>query len=156
MKASRILLIVNVLLLIAIWAFTGMKYAGLPDIIPSHFDFQGNIDGESEKSMIWMLPCIAAFIFFVFLGIPKNPDSPFVNVPKNFRNKETLTLYMFSIQLPVMLLFLDIIVESIRIAERKQTQLSNAVFFILGLLFAVLGIGMVKAIQEGKKQKSDD
>ncbi|RTZ50044.1 hypothetical protein EJ377_08180 [Chryseobacterium arthrosphaerae] len=63
---------------------------------------------------------------------------------------------MFSLQFPVMLLFLDIVVESIRIAEGKQTELSNAVFFILALLFIVLGVGMVKAIQEGKKQKSDD
>lgn len=156
MKASRILLIVNILLLIVIWIFTGIKYAELPEIIPTHFDFQGNVDGESEKSMIWIPPCIAAFISFVFWGVPKNPNSPLVNVPDSFRNKETLELYMFSLQFPVMLLFLDIVVESIRIAEGKQTELSNAVFFILALLFIVLGVGMVKAIHEGKKQKSDD
>jgi hypothetical protein len=63
---------------------------------------------------------------------------------------------MFSLQIPVMILFLDIIVESIRVAEGKQTELSDAIFFILGLLFAVLGVGMVMAIREGNKEKSDN
>lgn len=156
MKTSRILLIVNALLLIVIWAYTGVKYAGLPDIIPTHFDFQGNVDGESGKGTIWALPCIATFVFFIFWNAPRNPDSPFVNVPKNFRNKESLGLFMFSLQIPVMILFLDIIVESIRVAEGKQTELSDAIFFILGLLFAVLGVGMVMAIREGNKEKSDN
>lgn len=155
MKTSGILFIVNVLLLIVIWVFTGLKYAGLPDIIPTHFDFQGNVDGESGKGTIWALPCIATFVFFILWSASRNPNSPLVNVPKNFRNKETLGLFMFSLQLPVMILFLDIIVESIRVAEGKQTELSNAIFFILGLLFAVLGVGMVKTIQEGNKEKSD-
>lgn len=155
MKVSGILLIVNTLLLIVIWGFTGIKYAELPHIIPSHFDFYGKVDGESEKAMIWILPCIATFISLLFFGISRNPNSP-LNVPRSFRNKEKLELYMFSLQLPVMILFLDIIVESVRIAEGKQTELSSAIFFILGLMFAVIGVRLVKSIQEGIIKKSDD
>ncbi len=62
MKLSGILLIVNTLLLAVIWVFTGIKYAGLPEVIPTHFDIHGNVDGESGKTVIWLLPCIAAFI----------------------------------------------------------------------------------------------
>lgn len=156
MKVSGILLIVNTLLLIVIWGFTGIKYAGLPHIIPSHFDFYGKVDGESEKAMIWILPCIATFISLLFFWISRNPNSPLVNVPRSFRNKEKLELYMFSLQLPLMVLFLDIIVESVRIAEGKQTELSSAIFFILGLMFAVIGVRLVKSIQEGVIKKSDD
>lgn len=156
MKISSILLIVNILLLIVIWVFTGMKYAELPNIIPTHFDFHGNVDGESGKGTIWILPSIATFISFLFFGVSRNPNSPWLNVPKSFRNKETLEMYMFSLQLPVMILFLDIIVESIRVAEGKQTELSSAVFYIVGLMFAVIGVAVIKSIQEGKTKKSND
>lgn len=155
MKISSILLIVNTLLLIVIWAFTGMKYAGLPDVIPTHFNFQGNVDGEAGKAAIWAVPCIATFISVLFAGLSREPNSTLLNVPKSFRNKKTLELYLYSIQFPVMLLFLDIVIESIRIAEGKQAKLSELVFFIVGLLFAVIGVGLVKSIQEGIRNKTN-
>ncbi|AZB23717.1 DUF1648 domain-containing protein [Chryseobacterium bernardetii] len=154
MKLSGILLIVNTLLLAVIWVFTGIKYAGLPEVIPTHFDIHGNVDGESGKTVIWLLPCIAAFIHLLFIGI-KDPNSPLLNVPQSFRNERTLKLYLFSLELPVMILFLDIIVESIRIAEGKQTELSDAVFFILGLLFAVIGTGLIKSFRDSKRKSND-
>lgn len=143
-------------MLIVIWVFTGVKYAELPDIIPTHFDFQGNVDGESGKETIWVLPSIATFISFLFFGVSRDRNSPLLNVPQSFRNKEKLEIYMFSLQLPVMILFLDIIVESIRVAEGKQTELSGAVFYIVGLIFIIIGVSVVKSIQEGKTKKSND
>lgn len=154
MKASSILLIVNTLLLVVIWVFTGVKYADLPDVIPTHFDFQGNVDGESGKVTIWALPCIATFIHLLFIGI-KDPNSRLLNIPKSFRNERTLKLYLFSLELPVMVLFLDIIVESIRVAEGRQTVLSDAVFFILGGILAVVGVGVIKSFREGKTKSND-
>ncbi|MCW3160281.1 DUF1648 domain-containing protein [Chryseobacterium oryctis] len=155
MKTSGILLIVNTVLLIVIWAFIGIKYTELPEIIPTHFDFRGNVDGESGKSSIWILPCIATFISLLFSILSKNPDSPLLNVPQSFRNKKTIDLYMQSLLFPIMLLFLDITVESILVAQGKQKELSNAVFYILGLLFIVIGVAFVKGFQQGKTQKSD-
>ncbi|UHO38730.1 DUF1648 domain-containing protein [Chryseobacterium capnotolerans] len=154
MRVSSILLIVNTLLLIVIWVFTGIKYAGLPEIIPTHFDVHGNVDGESGKTTIWILPCIAAFIHLLFIGI-KDPNSPLVNVPQSFRNERTLKLYLFSLELPIMILFLDIVVESIRVAEGRQTELSDAVFYILGLLFAVIAIGLIKSLRDSKTKSND-
>lgn len=154
MKTSGILLIVNTLLLMVIWGFTIIKYAELPAVIPTHFDFQGNVNSESGKAMIWALPCIATFIHLLFIGI-KNPNSPLVNVPQSFRNERTLKLYLFSLELPVMILFLDIIVESIRVAEGKQTELSDAVFYILGLLFAVIAIGLIKSLRDSRTKSND-
>lgn len=155
MKTSGLLLIVNTLLLIVIWGFTGFKYAGLPEMIPTHFDFHGNVDGESGKQTIWVLPCIATFIHFLFIRATRNPNSPLLNIPDSFRHSKFHKLYLFSLQLPVMILFLDIIVESIRIAEGKQKELSNTVFFIVGLMFAVIGIGLIKSIRESSRKPND-
>lgn len=155
MKTSGLLLIVNTLLLISMWIFTGIKYAGLPEMIPTHFDFQGNVDGESGRSAIWLLPCIATFVHLLFIGATRNPNSPLLHIPDGFRRSKFHKLYLFSLQLPVMILFLDIIVESIRVAEGKQKELSDAVFFILGLMFAVIGIGLVKFIRESSRKSND-
>jgi len=155
MKTSGLLLIVNTLLLIVIWGFTGFKYAGLPEMIPTHFDFHGNVDGESGKQTIWVLPCIATFIHFLFIRATRNPNSPLLNIPDSFRRSKFHKLYLFSLQLPVMILFLDIIVESIRIAEGKQKELSNTVFFIVGLMFAAIGIGLIKSIRESSRKPND-
>lgn len=155
MKTSGLLLIVNTLLLIVIWGFTGFKYAGLPEMIPTHFDFHGNVDGESGKATIWLLPCIATFVHFLFIIATRNSNSPLLNIPDGFRRSKFHKLYLFSLQLPVMILFLDIIVESIRVVEGKQKELSGAVFFILGLMFAVIGVGLIKSIRESS-QKSND
>lgn len=154
MKTSGILLIVNTLLLIVIWVFAGVKYAGLPDIIPTHFDIQGNVDGESGKMTIWLLPCIATVIHFLFILKSNNPNSPFVNIPGNFRNQKNRKLYLFTLQVPIMTLFLDIVVESIRIAEKKQTELSHTIYFILGFLFIIIGVGLIKSIRDSKKKSN--
>jgi len=152
MKVSGFLLSINILLLIFIWVFTATIYAGLPEIVPSHFAVNGTVDGESEKKAIWILPAIATFLFLLLVGIPKNPDSPLLNVPKSYRNKESLKTLMYSILLPVLLLLADTIVESILIAQGKMQEISFAVFILLGLLFAVLGLHIFKMLKESKTE----
>ncbi|ROH96754.1 DUF1648 domain-containing protein [Chryseobacterium daecheongense] len=153
MKISNVLLTVNILLLVFIWIFIAMEYKGLPEIIPSHFAVNGTVDGESEKRAIWFLPAVATFIFLLLVGIPKDPNSPLLNVPDSYRNKESLRLLMYSILLPVLLLFGDIIVESIWVAQGKLTEMTNAVFVLLSLLLIVIGANIFCMIKKGKLEQ---
>lgn len=149
MKTSRILLVVNTLLLVVIWGFAGIKYAGLPNVIPIHFNAQGVVDREAGKAAIWLLPGIATFIHLMLIGVSSNPESRLLNVPQRLRNnKESLQRYLFSLQLPIMLLFLDIIVESVRIAEGQQTELSGIFSFFLGVILAIVGINIIRSIRD--------
>lgn len=154
MKVSGLLLALNIILLSFIWIFTATTYAGLPEIVPSHFAVNGTIDGESEKRAIWFLPGIATFLFLLLVGIPKNPDSSMLNVPNSYRNKESLKILMYSTLLPAMLLLADTIVESVLIAQGKLQEMSFAVFMLLGLLFAVLGLHIFKMVKESNLEKS--
>ena len=154
MKVSGLLLALNVILLSFIWIFTATTYAGLPEIVPSHFAVNGTVDGESEKRAIWILPAIGTFIFLLLVGIPKNPDSPLLNVPASYRNKESLKILMYSILLPALLLLADTIVESVLIAQGKLQEMSFAAFILLGLLFTVLGMHIFRMIKEGNLEKS--
>jgi len=153
MKISNVLLTVNILLLVFIWIFIAVEYKGLPEIIPSHFAVNGTVDGESEKRAIWFLPAVATFIFLLLVGIPKDPNSPLLNVPDSYRNKESLRLLMYSILLPVLLLFGDIIVESIWVAQGKLTEMTNAVFVLLSLLLIVIGANIFCMIKKGKLEQ---
>lgn len=153
MKISNVLLTVNILLLVFIWIFIAVEYKGLPEIIPSHFAVNGTVDGESEKRGIWFLPAVATFIFLLLVGIPKDPNSPLLNVPDSYRNKESLRLLMYSILLPVLLLFGDIIVESIWVAQGKLTEMTNAVFVLLSLLLIVIGANIFCMIKKGKLEQ---
>ncbi len=148
MKTSSILLGINILLLVFIWVFIGVNYSGLPETVPSHFAVNGDIDGESEKRAIWLLPGIATFLFLLLVGIPRNIDSPMLNVPPSYRNKESLKFFAYSILLPILLLIADTVVESILIAQGKLQEMSNAVFVLLFLSLLVVGIHIFRMIKE--------
>lgn len=154
MKISSVLLFVNVLLIIFIWTFTIVSYTALPEIIPTHFAVNGTVDGEDHKKTIWFLPAIATFVFLGLVSIPKDPNSPFLNVPESYRNNEKLKILMYSILLPVLLLFGDIIVESVMIAQGKMQTMSNAIFIFLALLFIVIGVNIFKMLKESRVEIS--
>ena len=45
----------TILLLLAAVVWIALRYGHLPDEIPTHFDFHGNVDGYGRKSTIWMI-----------------------------------------------------------------------------------------------------
>lgn len=135
---SKALFISNIFLLISIWTFTGLKYGDLPEIIPTHFNVQGVADGYGHKKMIWILPSIATFISLILIGVTRNPNSPMLHVPDNFRNKKSIELFSYSILFPLLLVLGAIVLETVWIAEGKIHSLSYMFFVFLGLFFAVL------------------
>lgn len=155
MKTSSLLLTINIILLVFIWIFIGINFAGLPETVPSHFAVNGNVDGASEKKAIWILPVIATFLFLLLVGISRDPDSPMLNVPKSYRNKESLKFFANSTLLPILLLLADTVVESILIAQGKLRGMSNAVFILLALVFVVIEIHIFRMIKESKSETSN-
>ncbi|MDD4353019.1 MAG: SdpI family protein [Candidatus Nanoarchaeia archaeon] len=46
-------------------------YSQWPDIIASHWDFEGNVDGYSNKAfMVWIFPVMMSSIYALFLALP--------------------------------------------------------------------------------------
>ena len=45
----------TILLLIAAVAWIAVRYGKLPDEIPTHFDFRGNVDGSGSKNTVWII-----------------------------------------------------------------------------------------------------
>ncbi|MEY8761182.1 DUF1648 domain-containing protein [Chryseobacterium tongliaoense] len=147
---TKVLLTVNILLLISIWVFVGLKYAGLPEIIPTHFVINGGADGYDHKKIIWFLPSIATFLFFILFAVTRDPHSPMLNVPDNFRNKKSVELFSYSILLSLLLLLGYTILKTISVAEGKTDTLGDLFFVFLGLLFAVIGANIFIMFKKGK------
>ena len=56
--------ILSATILVLLIAYTIISYSELPDTIPSHFNIKGEVDGYSNKSMLWLLPAFAIVLFF--------------------------------------------------------------------------------------------
>ncbi|WP_419869711.1 DUF1648 domain-containing protein [Chryseobacterium sp. CT-SW4] len=141
------------LLLISLWIFTGTQYSDLPDIIPTHFDLHGKVDGQGHKRIIWFLPAIATFIFLLFVSLSRMPDSPMLNVPDELRKKEPLGIMLFSMLIPLQLLLGSIIIESISVVQGREKSLSNFPFVLIVLLFLVIGINIFIIYKKRKNEK---
>ncbi len=65
-KVDKIIDIISLSVVVAIWAVVSFYYAKLPEIIPIHFNANGIADGYGSKNHILLLPIIAT-VFFVGL-----------------------------------------------------------------------------------------
>ena len=55
-----------ILLLIAAVVWIALRYGKLPDEIPTHFDYRGNVDGYGSKNTVWI---IYGFAFLLSAGM---------------------------------------------------------------------------------------
>lgn len=49
--------------LVLFWGLTIISYGHLPDIIPTHYNIEGQADGFGAKDTIWLLPTITTLLF---------------------------------------------------------------------------------------------
>ena len=135
-KLIRLLLVFNIMLLAASWIYTAISYFNLPDIIPVHFGWDGKPDRFAEKNTNFVIPVISSvmFIFLTYLG--QNPDSPLLNVPDAMRkNAELSQIFVQGMLTFVLLLFLNIVHATARVATEKQDSLSYFTEAILAGMF---------------------
>lgn len=89
-----ILDLLSTTLLILLIAYTVISYSELPDTIPSHFNAKGEIDGYSNKSMLWMLPALGIVMFIGLFIINRFPHLH--NYMVNITEENALKNYRFS------------------------------------------------------------
>ena len=125
----------NVLSLIFIAITTAVAaylYPSLPEQIPTHWNFQGEVDDYTAKPWgVMIMPLMAIFVFVIMKLIP-------VISPKGFRTDQfrgvvniftvTLVGFMSAVALLVLLS-----------ASGRNVHMNEMVFAGMGLLFIVLG-----------------
>ena len=86
------LLSLSVILIMLI--YIGLSYSDLPEIIPSHFNAQGEVDGYANKMTIWLVPIVSVVLFVGMYILNKYPH--YHNYMVNITEDNALKNYRFS------------------------------------------------------------
>lgn len=78
-------------------------YTDLPNKIPSHFNFKGEIDGYGSKDSIWTFPVLTLIIYFLLNLVIKKVKPSNMNYPVNVSERNAPKLYKMSLQMLVYL-----------------------------------------------------
>lgn len=70
---DKVVEIIAILLLVMFWFFILSNYKQLPEIIPTHFDGSGKIDGYGEKWTILIAPIISVILYISLTYLSRYP-----------------------------------------------------------------------------------
>lgn len=92
---------VGIIILVAIWTMTLLNYSTLPDLVPVHFDFNGNPDKMGGKELVLVLPLICSVLFIALSMLSRYPHRfnyivkiTEENVEKQYSNALNMTAYL--------------------------------------------------------------
>ncbi|VWL84996.1 SdpI family protein [Oceanivirga miroungae] len=128
-KNYRKIFIVSLLCLIPL-IYSIPIYQSIPSLIPTHWDFNGNIDGYTSKKAFVFIAPIASFLLNIIVSTFMYLD------PRNIDNKAKLK-DIYIVIIPVLLNILYLV--SLLVSFNYDVNISMIVKIILGLLFIILG-----------------
>ena len=85
---------VSIALLFFMWFYVFNEYSSLPDTVASHFNAKGEADSFSNKSIIFIIPSIATFIYLLLFIVNKFPHLH--NYMVNITSENAYKNYKFS------------------------------------------------------------
>lgn len=132
--------------------FTLLNWGGIPQEIPAHFDFEGNVDRYGAKVELFILPIIAVALLILMQLVEKKPW--LYNYPDRLNEENVVRFYTegrkmmnFTKNL-VNILFASISVQSVRIALGDIDSLSSGL--LIGIIVAmviVIFYGMIRMMK---------
>jgi len=135
---------VAVLLLLFMWAITGLAVLGpkpLTGRIATHFNANGQPDGWGVPAMIWLVPVVAILIYLLMSLVGRYPAAfhfPMRTTPVARRRLEGIALGMLSwLKAEVICLFAWIQFETIQFARQGEGVLPP--FFLPAVLVVIFG-----------------
>ena len=90
-NADKMLEIGGWAILLVLWYYTIIEYNAFPSIIPTHFNFQGQIDDYGSKATIILIPLIITILFIGLTFLNKYPH--IFNYPTKVTEQNAEQLY---------------------------------------------------------------
>lgn len=111
--------------------YLAFVWSNLPEKVPMHYDFQGNIDRYGSKTeLIWISLLLPAFVYVLFLLLPLiDPKKKL----QNMGNKLLQIRYIMTIFMSALSVFI------IYSSKNPSVVESSLLFAGIGLLFIILG-----------------
>ncbi|NJL89271.1 MAG: DUF1648 domain-containing protein [Coleofasciculaceae cyanobacterium SM2_1_6] len=124
----------------------------LPDRIPTHFDFAGNVNRFSPKNILWIFSLSSTFSFFLLKVISRYPHTfnyPIAITPENAAVQYRLALnMMYWLRAEMIWLFTLIQWQMIAVAKSPSDRFNSlVVFLLLVIVFCTVGVYLWRAWQ---------
>lgn len=143
---------IAILLFVASIVYTVLSFQALPDQVPAHFNFAGEVDSYGSKWMLILLPLIGIGMFALLEFMERHPE--WHNYPKRLNVENACQFYSTSrtllnrIKNLSLLLFAQIQWDMVRIPLMGTDSFSMwGTGILLGLIFlsmTVLALRMAK------------
>jgi len=141
-KSLRIIRSVQIAMVVAMFVAGAILYSRLPDMIPTHWGFEGNPNGWSPKTFgVWLIPGLS-LIFMILFPILQRLD------PKS-QNYENFQKPWAIIQTAIlgMLAYMYAVTMFVTLKPEYNAMVGRLVVFGMGAMFVVLGNYMGKVRQ---------
>ena len=124
--------IISSLFVIATLVFAAVLYPSLPEMIPTHWNAQGEVDGYMKKpGGVLMMPAMALFTFIIMKIIP-------VISPKGFRTDKFSNV--IGVLQVTLVGFMSIVATLVLLEARGlNVRINEVIIAGVGLLFVVIG-----------------
>lgn len=151
--SDKLMDVVGLIACILIVALPIYYFEQLPDTIPSHYNFKGEVDGYSDKAMIWGL-VILAVVMYIGIRISYKYPHTFNYLQKiteeNAERQYRLALKMMRlVNTIVVIMFLYMVFEIIQGALGNKMTMS--LYIILGHVALLMFITFYYLYQSSKK-----
>ncbi|TRW23582.1 DUF1648 domain-containing protein [Flavobacterium zepuense] len=138
---DKVLEVTSYLLLIILWGFAIYSYQNSPDIVPTHFNGSGDVDGYGDSASVFGMAgvCTLLFILLTFLtGKPHLFNYPTEITPDNALKQYTnATRLLRAFKIAIPLIFICIEYSSFEVAIGDSEELGKG--YIL-MIFALVYI----------------
>lgn len=121
---------------IIVLVFNLFFYRKMPDMVPSHWNFAGEVDGYTDKFQAFISMPMAMVLLTIFLNFMLDND------PKN-RSQKNMAITLGRITMPCVLI-LVLAMQAI-FGLGKEVNVNLIVNLLLGLLFIAIGNYLPKA-----------
>lgn len=149
---DKILNFFGIVLLLFSWSYVVYYYPSLPELIPTHFDYKGNVDGHGKKLTLFVLPIIGTFVFAGLGSLNKNPhifNYTVTITPENAERQYKISTRTLRYIKTIILLALAVIIfKTVGNAMEQEDGLGKwflPVFLIT--IIATLGLMFLKTIK---------
>jgi uncharacterized membrane protein len=152
---DKIIELVSIIFLIAMWLQTAYTLIKLPAIIPIHFNAAGKADNYGDKTTLLILPILATIIYFAFSALNKYPHN--FNYTSRITAANAQQQYIIATRLLRFIKMAVLIIFNLIILFTYLTTIGVVNGLGIWLLPIVLGLMivpvMISIVLSSKKQK---
>ncbi len=151
---DRILRLISYAFFALLWGATLYAWYSLPETIPVHFNFKGEIDRQGSKNNLLILPLLGSFIFIIISLLVRYPHKFNYTVPiteenaaKQYANAILMMRWLLA---AVMIILFSLVLGTILIVQKIDINIS---YLLLPLILGLLSLPMLIFIIRSFKLK---